>query len=168
MARALLTGFAPFRHWAENSSQKAAEALAGRAGLAVEILPVDHDAACAALEAALTRHAPQVALLAGLADEPRLRLELLARRPAHRQDGPETARGLWPWAEALDAMRAAGAPARLSRDAGRYVCETAYWRALALRPAMPTAFLHVPPLSDDWPAERTAAAMAACLGVCDA
>lgn len=166
--RVLLTGFAPFRHWAVNSSGEAARALAAaRPALAARILPVDHEAACAALDAALAETTPDVALLTGLADGPQLRLELVARRPAH-EGGAEAAQGalhgLWPWAAALDAIRATGAPARLSRDAGRYVCETAYWRLLSgpRRPRL-AAFLHVPPIGPDWPAARIAAAVAACL-----
>jgi pyrrolidone-carboxylate peptidase len=61
-------------------------------------------------------------------------------------------------------MRATEAPARLSDDAGRYVCDTAYWSALTLAPRpRAVAFLHVPPLGPDWPTARVAAAVAACL-----
>lgn len=163
--RVLLTGFAPFGNWSVNSSGEAARMLAAATPeLAMRILPVDHDAAGLALDAALAAVAPEILLLTGLADAPRLRLEVVARRPAHRATGAEALHGVWPWAAALDAIRATGAPARLSRDAGRYVCETAYWRALsAARPPRLTAFLHVPPLGPDWPAARIAAAVAACL-----
>lgn len=163
-ARALLTGFGPFRHWTANSSEAAARALDGAvAELTVAVLPVDHVDAPAALAAAVASR-PSVLLLTGLADEPCLRLELRARRPAHLATGPAVLRGLWPWAAALDAMRATGAPARLSDDPGRYVCETVYWSALAAGHAPLTAFLHVPPLGPDWPAVRIAAAVSACLG----
>lgn len=172
-ARVLLTGFAPFGRWAVNSSGAAVRALAAaRPALATRILPVDHAAACAALDAALMDAAPDIALLTGLADEPRLRLEIRARRPVHlgghlggaREGGEGALHGVWPWAAALDAIRATGAPARLSRDAGRYVCETAYWRLLSSprRPRL-AAFLHVPPIGPDWPQARIAAAVAACL-----
>jgi pyroglutamyl-peptidase len=161
---ALITGFQPFRHWTENSSELAARALAAaRPGLAVAILPVDHVAAPQALAAAAAQARPRVLLLTGLADEPRMRLEILARRPAHVADGPAALRGLWPWAAALDAMRATGAPARLSEDPGRYVCETVYWAALNAGHAALTAFLHVPPPGPDWQTARVAAAVAACL-----
>jgi pyroglutamyl-peptidase len=164
-ARVLVTGFEPFRRWTVNSSAEAARALAAaRPGLAVAVLPVDHDAAPRALAAAVAASRPDILLLTGLADEPRLRLELVARRPAHVAQGPQTLRGLWPWSAALDAVRATGAPARLSDDAGRYVCDTAYWAALAAGCAPLTAFLHVPPPGPDWPTARLAAAVAACLG----
>lgn len=162
--RALLTGFQPFRCWTENSSGLATQHIAAaRPGLAAVVLPVDHDAAPQALAAAVAEARPDVLLLTGLADEPRMRLEILARRPAHLSDGPAALRGLWPWAAALDAMRATGAPARLSDDPGRYVCETVYWAALRAAHAPLTVFLHVPPPGPDWPAARIAAAVAACL-----
>lgn len=166
--RVLLTGFAPFGRWAVNSSGEAVRALAAaRPALETRILPVDHAAAFAALDAALGEIAPDIALLTGLADEQRLRLEIGARRPVHEggaDAGKGALHGLWPWAAALDAIRDTGAPARLSRDAGRYVCETAYWRLLSSprRPRL-AAFLHVPPIGADWPASRIAAAVAACL-----
>lgn len=165
-ARLLATGFEPFRQWRVNSSEQAIRRLAAeRPGLATRVLPVDHDAAPAALETALAETGATVLLLTGLADDPAPRLELRARRPAHLGGGGETRAGLWPWAASLDAMRAAGAPARLSADAGRYVCETTYWAALgALGGGLRlVAFLHLPPVSGRWPAERLAAAVSACL-----
>jgi pyroglutamyl-peptidase len=161
---ALLTGFGPFRNWTENSSEAAARALAAaRPGLRIAVLPVDHAAAPQALADAVAAHRPRALLLTGLANEGRLRLELRARRPEHVADGPTLLPGLWPWAAALDAMRATGAPARLSDDPGRYVCETTYWSALAAGHAPLTAFLHVPPPGPDWPTERLARGVAACL-----
>jgi pyroglutamyl-peptidase len=51
-----------------------------------------------------------------------------------------------PFARLLGAVRPSGVPARLSRDAGRYLCNYAYWRAL--RKARGTAtvvqFIHIP------------------------
>ena len=43
----------------------------------------------------------------------------------------------------LSALRRHGLPARSSRDAGRYLCNAAYFRALARRG--PTLFIHIPP-----------------------
>lgn len=176
-AGALATGFGPFSRWTRNSSEAAARALEG-AGCAVRVLPVDHLGAAEALADAFAQTRPRVALLMGLADRPEPTLELVARRPAHVASGPETLAGLWPWAAALDAMRATGCAPGLSRDPGRYVCETTYWSALALRaeaaarvetdaPAC-VAFLHLPPISERWPEARLAAAARACLDVCSA
>jgi pyroglutamyl-peptidase len=57
-------------------------------------------------------------------------------------------RGRAPFAQLAAAARTAGLPARLSFDAGRYVCNYSYWRALetATHPGGPTvvAFVHVP------------------------
>jgi len=41
--------------------------------------------------------------------------------------------GAAPFARLLGAVRSSAVPARLSRDAGRYLCNYAYWRALAGR-----------------------------------
>ena len=43
---------------------------------------------------------------------------------------PVALRGAAPFARLLGAARASAVPARLSRDAGRYLCNYAYWRAL--------------------------------------
>lgn len=167
-ASVLVTAFEPFADWSVNSSREAAVALAGdRPILNVRILPVDHLAAAAALRDALHALRPGLVLCAGLAPDPVPRLELRARAPAALgASGPER-RGLWPWAAALDAIRAEGLPARLSTDAGGYVCETVYWTALDRAGTQPgprrAAFLHLPPVTADWPAHRLARALGACL-----
>ena len=162
----LLTGFEPFRQWTVNSSGEVARALSGRAGLATRILPVDHRAGAEALRMALAETDPRLVLCTGLCPELRPRLELRARRPETEPDGTAVHVGVWPWAASLQAMRATGAPARLSGDAGAYVCETVYWTALDARRsgrAVPVAFLHLPPLSDAWPLDRHVATVEACL-----
>src|SRR5262245_13567391 len=64
--------------------------------------------------------------------------------------GAPVMRGRAPFARLLAAARVSGLPARLSRDAGSYLCNYAYWRALetAARPSGPRviAFVHVPRL----------------------
>lgn len=166
--RALVTGFEPFRQWRVNSSGEGARRLAAEGAAAARVLPVDHEAAEAALVGALAVSRPDILLLTGLADRPAPQLELYARRPAHHAEGPARLTGLWPWAAALGAMRAAGVAAELSRDAGRYVCETSYWSALAVGGPRLIAFLHVPPLSEAWPEARVAAAMRVCLAAAQA
>lgn len=170
--RCLLTGFEPFGPHAVNSSWEAAALLAGTApDLAVERLPVDHALAEARLCALLDRLRPEVVLLSGLAPSPFLRLEQLARKPGTfaGREGPDALEGDWPWEASLAALAEAGLPAQPWRDAGRYVCETSYWSALDHRrrrggPAR-VMFLHVPPLSEDWPRERIAQAMRILLGL---
>lgn len=165
--RVLLTGFEPFRQWTVNSSGEAVKALSDRPDLAARVLPVDHAAAAQAMREAIAQVRPAIVLCTGLASERMPRLELRARRPEGVADGHAVMSGVWPWARGLAAIRGTGAPARLSVDAGAYVCETVYWTALAARAGMAqpplVGFLHVPPVSDDWPVERHTAVIAACL-----
>jgi pyroglutamyl-peptidase len=56
-------------------------------------------------------------------------------------------RGTAPFARLVAAARASRMPARLSRDAGRYVCNYSYWRALALAGRgnhLLVQFIHIP------------------------
>ncbi len=61
---------------------------------------------------------------------------------------PSSRQGNAPFARLLGAVRQSGFPARLSRDAGRYLCNYAYWQALhRCRDGSPlVAFVHIPPL----------------------
>lgn len=60
--------------------------------------------------------------------------------------GPPALVGRAPFAKLLGALRASGLEARLSRDAGRYLCNYAYWQALqqAGRDRPLIQFIHVP------------------------
>ena len=62
--------------------------------------------------------------------------------------GASALRGNAPFADLLGAVRASGFPAGLSRDAGRYLCNYAYWRALErTRGGRPLVqFVHIPPV----------------------
>ncbi len=55
-------------------------------------------------------------------------------------------RGNTPFVRLLAAARTSGLPVRLSRDAGRYLCNYAYWQALqaAERSGATVAFVHIP------------------------
>ena len=61
---------------------------------------------------------------------------------------PQSRRGNARFARLLGAVRATAFPARLSRDAGRYLCNYAYWQALQRtnhgRPLV--ALIHIPPV----------------------
>ena len=59
---------------------------------------------------------------------------------------PAALRGAAPFARLLGAVRSSAVPARLSRDAGRYLCNYAYWRALEqARDGRPLVqFIHIP------------------------
>jgi pyroglutamyl-peptidase len=70
-------------------------------------------------------------------------------RPCHgviKLHGPPTLTGNAPFARLAGA---AGTKARLSRDAGRYLCNYVYWRGLEqVRGTRPLVqFVHIPPLS---------------------
>lgn len=172
MTTALVIGFGPFPGAPENPSAALVRALAKRrrpalagARIAAAVLPTRYAAALEDLPALLRRHDPDVVLLFGLASRtPYLRIE---RRAVNRATGcyadaarkkPAT-RALIPGAppelrvradmmRLLAAARAAGIHSRLSRDAGRYVCNAALYRALLAgdaggRPRL-AAFVHVP------------------------
>jgi len=70
-------------------------------------------------------------------------------RPARAAIEPGKPRALCggaPFPHLLDAARGSGFPARLSRDAGRYLCNYIYWRALERACGTPTLvqFIHIP------------------------
>lgn len=163
----LLTGFGPFGRHARNASEEAVRRLDG-----VEVegfvlralpLPVQFERATAALEEAL--ESPPVAVLAcGVHDEPGglFRLELGAKNERHYaiadvdgqvvQDGvvevggPAVVYSTLPVAAIKQTLDAAGLPAELSDDAGRYLCNAVfYWVARRVTPA---GFLHVPSALD--------------------
>ena len=73
-------------------------------------------------------------------------------RPSRRVielGGPESLAGQAPFVRLVSAVRARKVPARLSRDAGRYLCNYIYWRALELAPkGQPLVqFVHIPAVS---------------------
>lgn len=163
----LVTAFEPFGPYRVNSSWEAARVLERRfAGRVVAArLPVHRARAAAALAALLRHHRPEACLLTGLARGPRLRIETVARRPRALAgpDAPGLLAGSWPVAEAGLALRLSGLPYRVSRNAGRYVCDSTYWALLMFRInngwPRDAGFLHVPPLSRRFTAARLAAGM---------
>src|SRR5262249_1701528 len=72
------------------------------------------------------------------------------RGPTIRAQGPARLAGRGPLTRMLTAVRATGVDATLSRNAGTYVCNYCYWRALegAPSPHRPPilVFIHVPAL----------------------
>ena len=163
MAAILVTGFEPFGNWTVNSSWETVRHLSGRA---VDIrslcLPVDYEGAAMMVREAVCREAPAVLLLTGLAPDPVARLEVAARPGALAPWSVERRVGRWTWQRAIDSMRRAGIPVRLSCDAGGYICDTTYWAALG--EAVPrVAFLHLPPLGGAWTTARLGRAVHACL-----
>lgn len=168
MPRVLVTGFETFGGHDENPSALVARALDGReiggARIAARILPVDLARLDAALDAATAEVAPDAAIAFGLAgDEAVIRLERVALNVAdfaipdnggalHRNKplepgGPDARFSRLPLEGILDAVLAAGIPARLSQTAGLYLCNAAMYRLLAILGArQPCGFIHLPPL----------------------
>ena len=179
--RVLVTGFGPFPGAPYNPTpslvlrlmQLRRPALAD-VRLTPHFFPVSYAAVDDELPRLLSEHRPDALLMFGLATRtPYLRIETRARNAvtqlwpdaAHArgvrhaiagvQDamtfGPHTAR-------LLRAAQATGIDARLSRDAGSYLCNYLCWRALQacaapLGPAF-AAFIHVPLIGRDGRAWR--------------
>ena len=166
--RVLITGFGPFPGAPFNPSAALAKALARRrrpalAGIerathvfATTYASVDRDLP------KLLKQKPDIVLMFGVAGRRhQLCIETQARnavsllfpdagghRPCHgviKLHGPPTLTGNAPFARLAGA---AGTKARLSRDAGRYLCNYVYWRALEqVRDARPLVqFVHIPPV----------------------
>lgn len=147
--RILVTGFGRFPGMPANPSAGLATVLARsrrlRTGqVEARVLPTrwsEAESFAATLDAA----APDIVLMLGVAARRRhVTIELIARnatgvfpdavraRPAARRlerDGPAQRSLAAAPVPLLRALREAGAPARLSRDAGRYVCNALAWRA---------------------------------------
>jgi pyroglutamyl-peptidase len=111
----------------------------------------------------MAEHKPDIVLMFGLAGRTSfVRVEMLARNarsilfpdvtgflPPGRTivSGKLPTRGNAPFTRLIAASRAARVPTRLSRDAGRYLCNYVYWRALeASRSGTLTQFIHIPPV----------------------
>jgi len=167
--RVLITGFGPFPGAPFNPSAALVKALARRRRPALAAIErathvfattyagVDRD-----LPQLMARR-PDVVLMFGVAGRTReLRIETRARnavtvllpdasgyRPLHGaivRGAPAALRGVAPFASLLGAARKNTRAARLSRDAGRYLCNYAYWRALQhARDGRPRVqFIHIP------------------------
>ena len=75
--------------------------------------------------------------------------DVSGHRPAQgtiERGKPVELRGNAPFSRLLGAVRPSGVPAQLSRDAGRYLCNYAYWRALESTRQTSTRvqFIHIP------------------------
>ncbi len=169
--RVLITGFGPFPGAPFNPSAALAAALARRRRpalaqhefvahvFATTFADVDRDLP------ALFAQNPDIVLMFGLASRTRhLRVETQGRNAVsvlfpdasgyRPQSGliaagaPARLRGAAPFVRLLGAMRDSAFPARLSRDAGNYLCNYAYWRALQLAGDGHTVvcFIHIPPV----------------------
>jgi pyroglutamyl-peptidase len=178
--RVLLLGFGPFPGIVRNPSALLVNRLARRrrpalaaATRIVHVFATTYDAIDTELPK-LFAQKPEIVLMFGLAARRRhLCIETQARNAlsvlfpdarGYRPDrgviapGERAAmRSVAPSAGLLGAMRASGIPARLSRDAGRYVCNYSYWRALKLagrKDGPLVQFIHIPRVTLDASSKR--------------
>jgi pyroglutamyl-peptidase len=173
MRTILITGFGPFPGSPFNPSARIATSLARRRRPALagtrriaHVFATRYDAVDRELPALLARERPDIVVMFGVATRARhMRVEERARnrvavlfpdaggyRPATRTIAPhaEALRNPLPLAGLVKAARSAGVVAARSRNAGTYLCNYTYWRALeaAARPGGPrlVIFVHVPPI----------------------
>ena len=165
----LVTGFEPFGGETINASWEAAQKLEGwRHGDTVAVarlLPCAYDASVKKLVDAIETLRPEALLMTGQAAR---RGVVCVERFAHNLDdatAPDNdgalrralriSRGAPEWLEATapvrtiaSAIKEAGIPARVSRNAGGFVCNHLYFGALQYlsekRSAIPAVFVHLP------------------------
>jgi pyroglutamyl-peptidase len=166
----LITGFGRFSGAPFNPSGPLARAVARRRRPAfadvrrvVHIFETSYAAVDRDLPKLIAQHKPDIVLMFGLAARtPHVRIETRARNArstlfpdvtGYRPDAREIAPGRpasfghAPFVRLLAASRNSRLRSKLSRDAGRYLCNYTYWRALeaASRSGTPLAqFIHIP------------------------
>lgn len=162
--RVLVTGFAPWAHHRENPSSALACAMDGLAVgdlvyVAKAPLPVEFERAERCAHEACVEHGAFAHVALGLAaSATELRIERFGRDHA-TQKAMETP---FEVPSVLKALHERGIAALASDDAGDFVCNDLYFRALT-RGARPTLFVHVPPhvMAFEGIAEALAEALAA-------
>jgi pyroglutamyl-peptidase len=169
MTRVLVTGFEPFGGAQVNPSQKLVEALASEppdgAGVATAVLPVAWDRAEDVLLRTLEKEQPELVVCFGQADgRAHVAVERFAlnfdegsdeegeeRRAEISADGPVAYRSSLPVDAIVEALRAGGIPAAVSRDAGGFLCNHVFYvlmHSLAGRVGVRGGFVHVPLLPE--------------------
>ncbi len=170
----LVTAFEPFGGEAVNASWEAARALDGfHCGDTVAVasrLPCVYDACIAKFVEAFERLKPEAVLMTGQAARRAvISVERVARNGAGASspDNSGVVRSEIAWegparleatARPLDvarAIRAAGLPARVSSNAGDYVCNHLFYGALRYllekAPGTPAVFIHIPAAPEQTP-----------------
>jgi pyroglutamyl-peptidase len=166
--RTLMTGFGPFENTIHNPSARIVDHFerSGAPGheLTTRVLPVSFIRAEAEIRSLLHSGGYDAAVLLGVAGrEACIRLEQFARlRKAGRADvdgmisgmperlggAPDAYGTILPLDMLLDGLTVAELPARLSDDAGAYVCNHVYYAALDVIATVPLPtrclFVHVP------------------------
>lgn len=180
--RILVTGFGPFPGAPDNPTGPLVRALVRKplpgTALKARVFATRYKTVDRALPRLLKSFKPDALIMFGLATASRaIRVETLARnRISPHPDAGGDMRGPGPidrTAERslavrapstalLRALRKAGLPARLSRNAGNYLCNYILWHATcaAEKPRGPkiATFIHVPPVSPRMPQDRLLAA----------
>jgi pyroglutamyl-peptidase len=168
--KVLITGFGPFPRAPVNPTVALVTRLAGlarRHGIdsVSHVFDTSYAAVDRELPALLAAHRPDAIVMFGLAaGRTAVSIETFARnrantwfpdaagatpqRGAIAPGAPARMRGRAPFMRLVAAARATRGRAALSRDAGSYLCNYVYWRALeaAARPGGPrlAVFVHVP------------------------
>ena len=165
----LVTGFEPFGGETVNASWEAAQKLEGWCHgdtvAVARLLPCAYDASVKKLISAIETLRPDALLMAGQAAR---RAVVCVERFAHNLDdatapdndgalrralrisraAPEWLETVAPVRTIAKAITGAGIPARVSRDAGGFVCNHLYFGALQYlsdkRSAIPAVFVHLP------------------------
>ena len=160
-----MTGFGPFPGIPRNPSAEIARRVAASPrwrtlGIAARclILPTTYAGLDEHLEPVLASEASDAVLMIGVAGRAtRIRVERRAvnraslllpdaagRRPDRLSlsEGPMARTGRANPMELRALLRRHGVPCGISQDAGRYLCNAAYWRALAA--PVPVVFIHIP------------------------
>ena len=165
----LVTGFEPFGGETVNASWEAAQELEGwphgEYKATARLMPCAYDASVKELVLAIETLRPDALLMTGQAarravvcverfarnlDDASARDNDGALRRALRiaRDAPERFEARAPVKAIADAIRAAGVPARVSRNAGGFVCNHLYFGALRYLSdkgsAIPAVFVHLP------------------------
>lgn len=179
--RILITGFEPFGGEAVNASWEAARQLEGwRQGdytAVARLMPCAYDSSVKAIVWAIETLRPEAILMTGQAarraavsverfarnlDDANAPDNAAALRRALRiaEGGPERLETRASVQAIARAIRAAGIPARVSTDAGGFVCNHLYFGALrylgGLDPPIPAVFLHLPATPEQTPAAASA------------
>ena len=168
--RVLITGFGPFPGAPDNPSRALVEGLARTRRPAFDgirtachIFPTRYATVDRDFRSLIAAHDPDIILMFGLAARTRhIRIETRARNlmsffpdaggfvPAARTIVPKAEHRRLPASLAVRlrrAGRAFGIKTEFSRDAGRYVCNYAFWRALEMNSGNEkrlAAFIHIP------------------------
>jgi pyroglutamyl-peptidase len=167
----LVTGFGPFPGVRVNPSTALVQRLAKRRWLArpglrvaTHVFETRYDAVDRELPKLLAQHRPDALIMFGVAARtPHLRIEACAHHAQSMifpdaggqlsstgsavSSAQKSMNGRAPFAQLLAATKRARVPARLSRNAGRYLCNYVYAQALSAgRAPAVVVFVHVPKL----------------------